>query len=354
MRGDHIKAADVLRSEFRKRPTPTLAIHYAAAMIRAGIENASEYDRLIKAYPNVEFLKAAKMEMAFRTGDHRTAFSLVRSRWALKDATPLDLGIPEDPSGQCENLFVIMEQGLGEQIFLSSMLKDLPPATVATDDRLIPLFRRSFSQHRFVPHLEANALTTPESRYIYSMDMAATRLGHGNRGGWLTPDDHKAAMCRHHLAKSFPGKKSVGLSWRSFNSTFGNHKSIPASDVMPVLANPQFSVIGLQYGQCHEDIDYFRDNGFPLMGIKGLDPKNDIDLLASVISAIDIVITCSNTTAHLAGALGKRTILLLPNKYSFWYWGKGDTTQWYPSVEIIRRDSKGWRSAVHKAIERAL
>ena len=95
VRGDHIKAATILRDESRKRSTPLLAVHYAAAMIRAGIENTTEYDRLIARYPDIAFLKAAKMEMAFRTGDHATAFSLVRNRWALKDATPLDLGIPE-------------------------------------------------------------------------------------------------------------------------------------------------------------------------------------------------------------------------------------------------------------------
>ena len=53
---------------------------------------------------------------------------------------------------------------------------------------------------------------------------------------------------------------------------------------------------------------------------------------AALIQAVDIVITISNSTAHLAGALGKPTLLLLPSgKGQLWYWTEVDShIPWYP------------------------
>ena len=66
----------------------------------------------------------------------------------------------------------------------------------------------------------------------------------------------------------------------------------------------------------------------------------NIDELCNLISECDLVITCSNSTAHLAGALNKQTILMIPKERGrFWYWS-GDQKQsiWYPSVNIIIQD----------------
>ena len=51
--------------------------------------------------------------------------------------------------------------------------------------------------------------------------------------------------------------------------------------------------------------------------INDIDYFNDILSVASIVNACDLIITCSNLNAHIAGALGKKTFLLLPL-------GKGD------------------------------
>jgi hypothetical protein len=50
------------------------------------------------------------------------------------------------------------------------------------------------------------------------------------------------------------------------------------------------------------------------------------------------VVTTSNVTAHLAGALGKRTLLIfLEGLPHFHYWVDPGTGRslWYPSVELV-------------------
>ena len=46
--------------------------------------------------------------------------------------------------------------------------------------------------------------------------------------------------------------------------------------------------------------------------LEEIDNFNDIDGLASLIDACDFVVSVSNTTVHIAGAIGKKTYLMLP------------------------------------------
>ena len=74
-----------------------------------------------------------------------------------------------------------------------------------------------------------------------------------------------------------------------------------------------------------------------LLSIDGLDLKNDFEGIASLLKSLDVFISVSNSTAHLAGALGVKTILIKPKNFAvFHYWNqKTDNTPWYPSVKLI-------------------
>ena len=66
------------------------------------------------------------------------------------------------------------------------------------------------------------------------------------------------------------------------------------------------------------------------------------------------MITCSNTTAHLAGALNKPTLLLLPAAAGrFWYWSEiNKKSIWYPSVRIFHQKKPGdWSDTVDEIHE---
>jgi hypothetical protein len=68
---------------------------------------------------------------------------------------------------------------------------------------------------------------------------------------------------------------------------------------------------------------------------------------AAAIASLDLVITVDTSIAHLAGAMGVPTWLLL----SFdpdWRWSlHGDTTIWYPSVKIFRQPRfRDWASVI--------
>ena len=72
-----------------------------------------------------------------------------------------------------------------------------------------------------------------------------------------------------------------------------------------------------------------------------VDNKNDIDGLASLISACDEVVSTTNVTVHLAGALGADVSVLLPF-VPRWIWGKPNSpSTWYRSVKPYRQSAAG-------------
>ena len=71
-----------------------------------------------------------------------------------------------------------------------------------------------------------------------------------------------------------------------------------------------------------------------------MDIYNDFDYLAGVLKSLDLFISVSNSTAHLAGALGVKTLLIKPqNHATYHYWNQNNNrTPWYNSVELIEQN----------------
>jgi ADP-heptose:LPS heptosyltransferase len=77
-----------------------------------------------------------------------------------------------------------------------------------------------------------------------------------------------------------------------------------------------------------------------------LSPKMETFLdCAHFINHLDLVITVDTSVAHLAGAIGKKTWLLIAHAND-WRWGnEAEHTFWYPSMRIFRQLEKGnWDS----------
>jgi ADP-heptose:LPS heptosyltransferase len=86
--------------------------------------------------------------------------------------------------------------------------------------------------------------------------------------------------------------------------------------------------------------------------LEEIDHTNDIDGLASLVCACDAVVTVSNTTAHLAGALGKPTWVLVPLGHSrIWYWFEDQTeSPFYPRVHVWHQaNAQSWADLIAQA-----
>ena len=62
---------------------------------------------------------------------------------------------------------------------------------------------------------------------------------------------------------------------------------------------------------------------------------------AAIAAQMDFVVSVDTSVAHLAGAIGKKTVLLLP-WWPDWRWGeKGRANLWYQDMESLRQQEHG-------------
>jgi ADP-heptose:LPS heptosyltransferase len=96
--------------------------------------------------------------------------------------------------------------------------------------------------------------------------------------------------------------------------------------------------VNLQYGEVEQEISQAeKDLGVKIINLDSVNKHDDIDGLAAIIEACDLVISIDNTTVHLAGALGKETHVLLPYVPDWRWLLDRDDSPWYPSVKLYRQ-----------------
>lgn len=147
----------------------------------------------------------------------------------------------------------------------------------------------------------------------------------------------------------------TGLCWSPDVVRRGTEdRSCSLDQMMALLAVPGITAFSLQGGERAGDIN---SSSCPAL-ITDLEPqiKNTADL-ADAISQLDLVICVDSVTAHVAGAMGKPTWVLLPF-VSDWRWHTGhpatENSAWYPSMRIFRQSRPGDWSGVIKEVQGAL
>jgi len=125
----------------------------------------------------------------------------------------------------------------------------------------------------------------------------------------------------------------VGLCWRAGGWDPG--RSVPLAALAPLGQVPGVRLISLQRGPGLEELAA----GAPPLLDTG-DRSADVTAVARLMASLDLVITVDTMVAHLAGALGRPTWLLLRAEAD-WRWMLGRGTLWYDSVRLYRQPSPG-------------
>jgi Flp pilus assembly protein TadD len=254
------------------------------------------------------------------------------------------------------------EQGPGDQIFNLSVMRDFAtrtgPVTLAVEKRLVNLAQRSFPELEVVARDE-----TLRGRYfdaqISSSDIMAyaqpARVpGSSAVRPYLIAGPGQSAALRGLLKR--PGQLLCGISWRSANPRMGAQKSIRLPDLAPLFDLAHVDFLDLQFGEVDEDRAALSQRlGARYRQGPGIDLTRDFDGVAALIDACDIVVTVSNTVAHIAGAIGKSSLVLLPHAEGLmWYWRvAGERGGWYPKIECYRQARPSdWSAPIQRITER--
>lgn len=327
--------------------------HYCLGIALVALNRNEEalrsYDRAIELMPDNDFVKWNKAHLSLALGQFEAGWELVDHRWHADLRTRPSLSQPRWDGGRVKGtLWVWRDQGLGDQILYSSMVPELAGLAdallLAVEPRLVPLFARSFAGVRVVASevvvaappepIAAQECLSDVGRYLRPDWQSFERREHG----YLIADAARSRELRARLTGD--GRRLIGLSWQSRNPKLGQAKTARLHDFASVLRIPNGRFIDLQYGDTLAEREAVRqDLGLQVERVEDVDNFNDIDALAALISACDLVLTVSNTTAHLSGALGKPTWVLVPSGSArFWYWFRDrEDSPWYPRVRITRQ-----------------
>ena len=160
-------------------------------------------------------------------------------------------------------------------------------------------------------------------------------------GAYLRPDPART----EHWCGKLAGltEPRIGITWRGNpNHLNDRNRSLGAARLARALGSPGINLVSLQKDA--------RPDELALLGAAVFDAGPhlaDMAETAAVIANLDIVLTVDSAVAHLAGAMGAKTCVLLPFSPD-WRWLLGrDDSPWYPSLRLFRQPAPGdWTGAL--------
>ena len=114
-------------------------------------------------------------------------------------------------------------------------------------------------------------------------------------------------------------------------------------------------LVNLQYGDVEDEIKEFREEtGIEVVQCASVDNREDLDGLAALIEICDLVVSTSNVTVHMAGALAKETWVMLPYVANFWWLLERTDSVWYPSLTLYRQPTLDDWDSVYVSVRKEL
>jgi tetratricopeptide (TPR) repeat protein len=309
-------------------------------------------------------------------GDFRSGFKLIKKRFELDkrirvDSSDIYTSIPylstSSPVREC-NLLINSEQGLGDQVLmLQTLIKvcnKFPryQITVRLPNRLVNMVNRSIPQLKLVvDELEPLTQELIES-FDYQIELGDIPLLVIEEYDHYLPEvsflKPKSALVEHFKCtyeEKFPGKKLVGISWRSASASWGGRKDLNLEDFLPLLDTEDVQFVSIQYADVEAELTAFNEKYQQSIYLDdSFDATNDLEHVMAQIAALDHVVTVSNVNAHFAGAIGVPTDVIV-KKLALWHWQTDtDKCLWYPSVKIWRETQYNVFEPIMKDIKDAL
>lgn len=227
-----------------------------------------------------------------------------------------------------KTLIVAHEQGYGDTLQFCRVIPKLKARRIIWSGP--PLLERMITENFKFDEVMGQEGPFPDADYYCSPISACGALG-------LEYKDIDGKAYLKSDAQKLPdrGKLKVGISWAG-NKDYAHdsHRSMKLNDLMPLFELPGTAFYSLQVGRGVEEIHAAGLDGF-IADIGGT--LRDWKDTARAIMAMDVMVCTDSANAHLAGALGKPVLLLLPYSCCWRWMRNGNTTPWYQNTKLFRQ-----------------
>lgn len=276
---------------------------------------------------------------AMREGRYQEAWALTRASLAARDPTHRDdptlpyhlrwVWDGTDPAGR--HVLVRCYHGLGDTLQFARFLPPLgvraASLTLEVQPSLIPILCRMEGIDRIVPFDPASPVTPAECTLEITELSPALQLA-------------PSALTAPYLAPLRPVEPSgnVGICYGA--GDWDPSRSVPPALFAPLCRkHPCITLMSEQTA-----LAVLNPSGCPF----------DMVETAALVAGADLVITVDTMIAHLAGAMGRPTWLLLKSDPD-WRWAPGKSgSDWYPNTRLYIQPRPGDWQAVLASVERDL
>ena len=273
-----------------------------------------------------------------------------------------------------KRLLVMGEQGLGDEILYAAGYHDLidrlgpdGKLVITADSRLTSLLQRSFpeAEIRLYTNRRHNAkgvricpwLNDETKVDYFSTNGSTLRFLRPTAESFntgrplLIPDPARVAYWRRKIEALGSGLY-VGFCWRSMVMTGSRRKYFcPLDDWAPVLKQPGVIFVNLQYGECKDELAHFAERlGVTVHNFSEIDLKDDLDDLAALGRALDLVISAPTASGAISAATGVEAWFPLTG-YAWTQLGT-DHFPFYPKSRAFWPERYGdWPAVMNKMAE---
>jgi tetratricopeptide (TPR) repeat protein len=287
----------------------------------------------------------------------------VRLNRNLPDAMRAAVDAPRwDPAEDIrgKRLLILGEQGIADEMVFGACVADAIEAVgpegrvyVAVEPRLVGMFQRGFPQavvgaHRsvklegritryapFVEELEDGIDAWIPMASLLAVFRPSLDRFPQNRG-YLPADPVRVARWKAELDRLGPGLK-VGLHWKSLVLSGARARYFSGFERWkPVLTTPGAVMVNLQCGEVADDLAAAADAGVRIW-TPPIDLKEDLEDVAALSVALDLVIGPGIAGTNLAAAAGAETwMITAPDD---WHFLGTERYPFYPHLRFFRREA---------------
>jgi tetratricopeptide (TPR) repeat protein len=327
----------------------------------------ASYDRAIQLDPDYAEALANKSTLCLLIGEMSEGWRLYEWRWKVMPAErvrnfPQPLWLGQEPIAG-KTILIYWEQGLGDMIQFS---------------RYIPLLERLGATVVFeVPRslvslmatLKCKCVVVEAGRQLPQFDLQCPLMSLPlafqtnqetipDQVPYLCCDEEKSNYWKRRLGQ---GKRlRVGLVWstghdeRKKNIAEQKRRDIPLSQ-LESLNIEGVDFYSLQIGDAAvsqlKSLESAGWNGPRIADYT--DEIKDFSDTAALTDNLDLVISVCTSVAHLAGAMGKRTWVLLQHRADWRWLPEGSRSPWYRTVTLFRQASvNDWTNVVTEVRQR--
>ena len=285
-------------------------------------------------------------------GDFESGWAGYEARWiagrSLADALGVRFPRWAGPGRAGERVLVLNDHGLGDTIqfarYLPLMLRAGAEVTFVCPPRLHALLApmQGLRLIERVPENESFEAQIAISSLPYAFDTRLERVP--AEVPYLGVD---AERRRHWGERIGATGFRIGIVWQGNpNPEADMARSFPLTALAPIAGREGVRLISLQKGFGVEQIEA----AAPQLRVETLGEDFDagphafLDT-AAAMDAMDLIVTCDTSIAHLAGALARPAWVALKRDAEWRWMRERETSPWYPTLRLFRQPSAGdWES----------